>query len=333
MQLWGQPLANKHWCTKDLVARVVGELVPRGLVSWVYRTTTSGLCFAVCLHRVSESRRLSDPYPQMTAMPHDIDTFLHIVSEAGAGVTLCFDDNYADAGRYVATRAPLYPHVKWLLFICPEKVQKQAGFRWDLYEAKKRAGLPLGDLGTFLRQSTRLEGENDDSELQQVGRRVEFEMLREEECQRLRCLGVELGNHTDIHQEPSYLRPEEFEREVHRSTQHFEASFGRAEHFAFPFGLPGLHFDASHVATVSRVAHAPVMWSTEDGLYEASAKAPGAVLPRIIFRGLWGGKAMALWVSWCAVRQHLRRVKLLDLVLQHVTIPPRTAKDTISPAA
>src|SRR5205085_7432298 len=51
--------------------------------------------------------------------------------EARGELIVSFDDGYRDAAGYVLSRAPLFPQVEWIYFICPEKTERGAGFEWD----------------------------------------------------------------------------------------------------------------------------------------------------------------------------------------------------------
>ena len=69
----------------------------------------------------------------------ELDTLIELLltSRPGAGrdwLRLSFDDGYRDAGDYIRTRAPRFPQVQFDFFICPEKTEARAGFRWDLVE-------------------------------------------------------------------------------------------------------------------------------------------------------------------------------------------------------
>ena len=35
-------------------------------------------------------------------------------------------------------RAPRWPEVEWLYFVCPQKTERRVGFRWDLAEVLRR---------------------------------------------------------------------------------------------------------------------------------------------------------------------------------------------------
>jgi hypothetical protein len=131
-------------------------------VAWLRRWlawSIRDLCLALCFHRVSAQKRPSDPQPELTVAPEVLDELLAFLTSsmpiAPAQLFLCFDDGYADAANYVASRALLHSSVQWLFFVCPEKTEKRAGFRWDLYEAtregqKRGIGLDSWTLASIL---------------------------------------------------------------------------------------------------------------------------------------------------------------------------------------
>ncbi len=297
----------------DLAARTV----PSWLLSGLYRRVARGLGVTLCLHRVGPQRP-GNPYPDTTAAADEVDALLKIArprAPSDPRLLLSFDDGYADAVAYVASRAEWYPEVEWLVFVCPEKLVRRAGFRWDLYEvlagAKDRgertddspAHLPA--LGDFLIEDADPERENRREALREVAACAEYALATIEECQRLaRRENVAFGNHTDSHFPLTLLTPEQAELELAASTRRFESLFGPARLFAFPYGLRGVHWNQSHVEQLMRLA-SPIMWSTDDGLWAPEERQAGNVLPRIVFRGAWSAKAMVLWMSWCALRRRL----------------------------
>jgi hypothetical protein len=293
-----------------LGVRITAAIAPVSVLRFLYQRATAGFSVGVCLHRVQDQRRASDPYPQTTATAKDIDTFLRIaatkVESATPRLSMCFDDGYEDSAAYVGSRAPLYPTVEWAFFVCPEKIKKKAGFRWDLYELmganKGRTGLRAA-----LRKDLAVAAENDRADLKEVARHPSFALASEERCKELQKLpNVTVGNHTNTHFNLATLPRDESSLDLRSSTHDFEAAFGAMRQFAFPFGVPGLHFSREHVELLRSLRN-PIMWSTEERPYRATERGPGSVLPRMVFRGVWGGKAMALWTSYCALRHRLGR--------------------------
>jgi hypothetical protein len=292
-----------------LGVQVTARLTPVSILRFAYKRATAGLSVAVCLHRVSPKRRPRDPYPQTTATPDDIDTFLRIAASKSETekprLSMCFDDGYSDSAEYIASRAPLYPAVEWGFFVCPEKIVKRAGFRWDLYEMVGGEGRT--HLRAALRRELNVGKENDRPELHDVGSRPEFALATLERCRELAAMpNVVLGNHTNTHFIPNTLPIEQALVDLRASTHEFETHFGTMRQFAFPFGVPGLHFSREHVDALRKLRGA-LLWSTEERPYNPAERRPGSVLPRMVFRGLWGGKAMALWTTYCALRFKLGR--------------------------
>ncbi len=316
-----------------VAVRLAAKVAPVSVLRFVYQRATAGMSVGVCLHRVSDHRRPSDPYPQTTTTAKDIDDFLRIAATRDAAapprLSMCFDDGYADSAAYIASRAPLHPAVEWGFFVCPEKIAKRAGFRWDLYElagARGRTGLR-----TALRKDLVVARENDRPELRDVGSRPEFALATREQCKELLGLpNVVLGNHTNTHFMPSTLPAAEAMLDLRTSSHDFETMFGPMLQFAFPFGQPGLHFGREHVDCLRQLGN-PLMWSTEERPYAAAERRPGAVLPRMVFRGLWGGKAMALWTSYRALRYRLSG-RAAQFPIEETPEPVAPAVET-SPAA
>jgi hypothetical protein len=286
----------------------VAGVLPSRLLVEIYRRTGAELCLSLCLHRVGP-RRPSDPYPSTTAEPHAIDRFLELAGGGGPRLTLCFDDGYADAAAYVASRAPWFPEVEWLLFVCPQKLKQGAGFRWDLFEVRASAGRESGELDEVLNRDLDPERENSREDLRELGRRAEYALATVEQLVCLRRLAnVDLGNHTNTHFALNALTDAQAERELSGSTADFEALFGPMRTFAFPFGLPGAHWRPVHAAELSKLRPGVVMFSTADGLFARSERRAGEVLPRVVFRGQWSGEAMMLWVSGLALRRRLNEL-------------------------
>jgi peptidoglycan/xylan/chitin deacetylase (PgdA/CDA1 family) len=202
--------------------------------------------------------------------------------EARVGtLTLSFDDGYADSAEYIARRASRFgANAEWFFFVCPRKVATREGFAWDAEES----GLPLKDLGD----------------------RPEFRLATVEECLELaRLPNVQLGNHTSAHDKLTTLSPNAAAEEIRRSFTEFEAVFGRARHFAFPFGTPGLEFDARHVEAVRRHA-VETIWSTEPRPYVSEERTPAAVLPRLAIDGRLTHREL---LGWIAARATLFRAR------------------------
>jgi peptidoglycan/xylan/chitin deacetylase (PgdA/CDA1 family) len=187
-----------------------------------------------------------------------------------------FDDGYEDAAAYVETRAPKLPDVEFLFFVCPEKTERGAGFRWDAEDHARRTGAvpPPGEPpGDVLR-------ENEQEWLQGLGRLPHYRLATLETVRALaRRPNVALGNHTNGHLWPRSLSDEQARAEYARSWDDFERLFGSSSHFAFPYGTPHFDLEPRHVRAASEVRRS-LLWSTEGRPYDRGEREPGAVLPR-----------------------------------------------------
>lgn len=289
--------------------RQTAHFVPGPAVRSLYRRATRGFGVALCLHRVARRPEPDSPVPEMTASPAVIDSFLRIVADChdsrSAPLVMCFDDGYADAVEYVATRAPTLPRVDWLVFVCPEKVEKQAGFRWDLQAGRSRGLMARPSLGQQLSQALDVATENDRPDLRALALRPEYRLATVEQCRQVsRLPNVTLGNHSDAHFRLTDLALDEARAELVRSSDRFERLFGRrAADFAFPFGGEG-QVAPEHVACL-RGGDNPVMWTTQGIPFAPENRIPGSVLPRFVFHGTWSPRAMALWIAAQALRQRV----------------------------
>lgn len=289
----------------EIFVRTAAHFTPTPALRRIYRRATDGLGVAICLHRVTPRRRKTDPYPKMTVDPRAVDNFLAIAAapgQDGAPLLMSFDDGYADAAHYIATRARRFPHVRWMFFVCPEKTAKQVGFRWDLYEQRRAQRRSVSGFEEFLATGLDIDRENQREPLRDLARRPEFRLASVEQCRRLlRLPNVELGNHSDSHFNLCLLPPADAERELERSTLRFEELFGgRAEHFAFPFSGDGQVGGAQ--VRYLRALRNPVLWTTYGRPYPPETFIPGSVLPRFVFPGGWSGRAMALWIAVQSLR-------------------------------
>ena len=299
---------------------MAGRALPTSVVRKLFVRATGGMGVGLCLHRVGKPREGVDPRLDITIPSETLDEFLETFCQPDPDggpapvVTLAFDDGYADAVEYVASRAKRYPHVEWLVFVCPEKLEKRAGFRWDLYETLQNDGVATGPVHELiLGGAADVSAENDQEELKRLTRRPEFALATVERCRALLELpNVKLGNHTNSHLRLSALPLAAAARDLAESTADFEALFGKCEQFAFPFGVPGVHWTEEH-AEVLRRSGVVQMWSTEERPYELQERAPGQVLPRLVFPGRYSAKTMALWITWRAIKTRARRAELPGL--------------------
>jgi hypothetical protein len=223
-----------------------------------------------------------------------IEVLLHArPGHAGGWLTVSFDDGYEDAVRYVATRAPRLTGVGFMLFVCPEKLQRRAGFRWDL-------GAPLD-------VPFELDSENTRPELLGVG----DALASVADLRALAVLpNVQLGNHTNLHAAALHLPGEVVREDYRRSAAGFEALFGPMHHFAFPYGTPGEHFDSTHVAML-RALGEPVLWTTQSSAWVPSAARPGAVMPRCPIVGLRSADELLGWLGAKLLKQRVQHEQAL----------------------
>lgn len=265
--------------------------------SWLHRWlswSTRDLCIALCFHRVNRDRRASDPLPEQTVAPEVLDELLAFLATsmpaAPAQLFLCFDDGYADAARYVAARAARHPSIQWLFLVCPEKIEKRACFRWDLFESTANRGEVA--LDAFLETNLSVDFENQRPELRELAQRETFALATVEACAQLGSMrNVSLGNHTNCHFRLSRLPREEAEHELKSSMADFERLWGTCRHLAFPFGTPKEDFTSDHVEMINKMGPA-LLWSTEQRPFRPAEVIPGAVLPRLTVYQFANPKAM-----------------------------------------
>ena len=248
------------------VAQVMAPWQLRALL----RASLGDLHVGLCLHRVADG--VAGDW--LTVPTAELDALIELLRSSRPGgerpwLTVGFDDGYDDAAQYVRTRAPRYPDVEWLLFVCPEKTEKRLPFHWD----KTADGAPLATVDT-LRAVAKLPN-------------------------------VALGNHTNSHRRQTLLSQEDAAREYASSSADFERLFGPQRHFAFPFGTPDREFELRHVTALRELEPQRIIWSTESRPFEASERGPGAVLPRFPIDGEWSHRQTALWICASALRYRM----------------------------
>ena len=275
--------------------------LPLPLLKRFLRQALDGACVALCLHRVKLGPGPLHGAPDMMIRESELDRLLELLVEAGAAegphpLLVSFDDGYADAAQYAISRHDRFPGVEWVFFVCPEKLAKRAGFRWDA-QPESDAAAPPHDPAR----------ENERSELRGLADREDCRLLGVEECGELRRKSnVRLGNHTNCHFRQVDLPLAESRREIVGSRDAFEALFGKTEHFAFPFGAPQTEFGEEHVR-LARDAGYAFLWSTESRPYAPDERVHGAVLPRFAVLGSWPATKYATYIAASAARFRLRR--------------------------
>ncbi|MBI4818105.1 MAG: polysaccharide deacetylase family protein [Deltaproteobacteria bacterium] len=293
---------------RESVLGAIHEVAPRiseSLVCRVVERAGRDLRIALCLHRVLAVRRATDPYPPATIEPDKLDELIGILGP-NSRLTLTFDDGYADAAEYIETRATRFPDVRWIFFVCPAKAERRLAFRWNVFEllypyGSESARIELEHSGLDRRiENARLD-------LARAGARREFRLASVEECRQLaRHENVRLGNHTDHHFPLARLSFEDAEAEIRESTSRFERLFGRCEHFAFPYGVPGRSFGPEHVAAIERIGPRISIWSTVARPMSHSALRERRVQPRFPIDGQWSAKAIALWIAALCARHRAK---------------------------
>lgn len=292
--------------TKRIVHRSADAL-PRAAVDELFRQWMGQQHVALCLHRVHQGpRRPGEFSPVLSISADELDTLIEraLLTRPEARdrwLTVSFDDGYEDAARYVRVRARRYPQVDWLFFVCPEKVEKQAGFRWDLLE---NAGPDQQD--AVMTAPVDLSGENERPELRALPRRPEFRLADLELCRELaRLPNVRLGNHTNVHQNPLRMTDEQAAEEYGRAHRDYVRLFGPQEHFAFPFGTPENEFSGRHVAMLRRLSDGE-LWSTEGRPFSPEERGPGAVIPRFPVDGRRTAHQVLFWMAVSAMNHQVR---------------------------
>lgn len=260
------------------------KLLPDAQIWNLFRIAVSDLSVSLCLHHVSRRSRdaLTISAPELDSFVARASTIEHCGSRPW--LTISFDDGYEDAWHYIMTRAPRFPSVEWLLFVCPTKIEQQSGFRWDLDVEDDESPCDLV-----------MENQRDD--LRSVVRLSDAHLATVAQCRLLQVLdNVHLGNHTNCHFRTASLPPEQAAAELVQSRADFQRIFGCERHFAFPFGGYGVDFDERHVEVLRRTGDA-VIWSTNGRPHLARHRMPGAVLPRFAVDGRWSASQIAFWIA------------------------------------
>jgi len=278
-----------------------GAMAPLGALRAGLSAALGGLHVSLCLHRVGPAHPGSTQ-PEKTIPAGELDALVELLLSSRRRATapwlsVTFDDGYADAAEYIATRAARYPEAEFLFFVCPGKLETGAGFRWDLVEAAVRHGRTAEQAAESLRLPLDVESENARADLRGLTREPAYRLATVEEVRELTRAGnVLLGNHTNCHFPAADLDEERLARDLTHSTADFARLYGGPAHFAFPFGIPGRSFGRRDVEVVRRFG-APVIWSTESRPYRAAERAPGRVVPRYAVLGTWPHRSLAGWIA------------------------------------
>lgn len=295
----------------DTAAAAVGGHLPEASLRVLLRQTLRGHQLALCLHRVAPRARATDWQPGLNIDPAELDALIDLLlcaapASATGFLTVTFDDGYDDAARYVAERAPRWPQVAFLFFVCPQKVEARAGFRWDEVEESVRSGQPLATARALLDAPVSLAEENARPQLRRLAALPDYQLATLEALRALAAIpNVELGNHTNLHLSARGHDPALIAADYRQSTADFERLFGTQRHFAFPYGTPGHHFSAAQVAALRALGNFTV-WTTQARPSLAAERRPGAVLPRYPVDGLRDHRQLAGWIAARAVDLKLR---------------------------
>lgn len=294
----------------DLAYRA-GRALPTAALKPLLGASLAGLHCALCLHRALPARRPTDWQEGLNMPPEEIDRLIELLLSARPGrasgwLTVTFDDGYADSAEYLRTRASRFPDVEFLFFICPEKVERQVGFRWDLTEVALREGKPREAAIALLDAPMTLEEENERADLRALAVHPDFRLATLDDVRELAGLpNVAIGNHTNLHT-VSLQGPEALVREDYqRSAETLGRMVGPQRHFAFPFGTPRYHFNERHVALVRELGDF-VIWTTENRPYRPEERRPRAVLPRFPINGFRSAAELGGMIATHAARFRLR---------------------------
>ncbi len=292
----------------ERIVERMGRSMPTPVLRRTLRGALDGHHLALCLHRVSERHRDTDWQKYLTIAPAELDALIELLlsSRDGRWLTISFDDGYRDAAEYVASRASRYPEVELVFFVCPEKTERRAGFRWDLVEERVRAGQPLARAVQEMEQSFDVARENSRGELRALADAADYALAGLDAVRALaRYPNVTLGNHTNCHFKATRLSIDDAREEYRRSTADFVRLFGPQRQFAFPFGTPRHHFDRRHVELLRGLGD-HLIWSTEARPYRPEERRPGAVLPRFPIDGTRSFRETAAWIASRAAYFRLR---------------------------
>jgi len=294
----------------DQKLALVGAATPLRLLHRALSASLGRLHLALVLHRIRPPSP-GDWLPGMAMSAEDLDAVVELLLEvrrprSERWLSVTFDDGYEDAAAYVESRASRFPEVEFILFVCPEKAETQAGFRWDLAELSLREGMDRKRAAELLTAPCDIESENARQDLRRVAAHPDFRLAG---VSRLRALAtlpnVSLGNHSNCHFEMNKLDPAQAELELTRSLETFQRLFGEQRHFAFPFGHR--YFDDHHVLRL-RGQGDFVIWTTGHRPYRPEERASRELVPRMDLDGQLGVRGLAAAIAGrCALMPLLHR--------------------------
>jgi hypothetical protein len=252
----------------------------------------------LCLHRVGYSS--SREVVETSITPEKLDALLELLTggsfvSRAKRIVASFDDGYADAVDYVLSRYERFPTVDWMFFVCPAKTRDRVGFRWDAADPDAEKSMPLS-----------VEQENRRASLKALGDAPSHRLATVEELKRVASLPrVTLGNHTNCHFALSMIPIEEARREFAQSKSDFDAIFGPSEHFAFPHGVPGKHFNSEHEELAFSCGYR-YLYTTMPRPVRHLRGSRGQQISRFAVFGTWPVKKVALLIALISIRERFR---------------------------
>jgi peptidoglycan/xylan/chitin deacetylase (PgdA/CDA1 family) len=298
----------------NALAGLTGAALPRSALEVSVGAALAGLGVSLCLHRVGETRRPSDWQPGLCIAPSTLDDLVELLLSKRPGssanwLSLSFDDGYRDAAEYIRSRAARFPAVEFFFFVCPQKLERRVGFRWDVVEQRLKNGEPRDTALKVLDAPHLVASENARNDLQGLADGSDFAMV---DLAALRALAaipnVIIGNHSTMHASPRSLSTQEAALDYRTSRDDFERLVGPQKHFAFPFGTPRHHVEQRHVDVLRKLGDFMV-WTTEARPYRFTERRPGAVLPRFPIDGLKPATELAGWIAARSLAFRLRGTK------------------------
>jgi len=301
--------------TLNGIARQLAVLPP-SLLRLFARGALRGRGVALCLHRVGAPTR-PDLLAELWSSRESIDAIIRLLRPGADGpedtrrphdLVLSFDDGYASACSYVTENAARFPDVTFAAFICPAKIERRVGFRWDLFEDQVLSGVAsVGDYAEIISSSCDPLRENQRPELAGLADRAGMRLATIDECRALAKIpNAILGNHTNAHIPFTMARDEGWVKDLRQSFGDFERLFGPCTHFAIPFGAPWLEFTPEHIVMIRDIWEGTI-WSTEPRAFRARGIEPGALLPRFAVVGTRSPAYVAARVALRGLLSGVRR--------------------------
>ncbi|MFK7918039.1 MAG: hypothetical protein AB8G14_08190 [Ilumatobacter sp.] len=286
-----------------LLLRSVAWATPAGIARRLSLRLIGDDPVALCFHRVGDdSVRAGMLMPELCHDAAIIDELIEWLAPVPGGLTMSFDDGYADAAEYVSARAPRHPEVSWHFMVCPQKTIDRNGFPWDDWIDRPAHG----EVAEFLAEWKHLFESAGPLARGSVGGadREHCRLATVEECRALASFdNVQLGNHTDRHLPSAWLSNSELVAEIATSQQRFVDTFGATDHFAFPFG-------AEPWVTVENIGVAlDALDGTVWTIGSSAVVADGRVRPRFSMRSTDGSAKATVLVIAVRCRLAARRAQ------------------------